>query len=74
MGEPEVERFWVGHDLDNISSERGIARAGFGEVGLLYRGDSEFALVPAGPRERAVAASTLFAVPIAATISTTRHD
>ncbi len=74
LGEPGVERFWVGHDLDNVSSERGIARAGFGEVGVLYRGDSGFALVPFGPRERAVAASALFGVPIAATISTTRHD
>jgi hypothetical protein len=74
LGEPGVERFWVGHDLDNISSERGIARAGFGQVGLLYRGDNGFALVPTGPRERAIAASALFDVPLEATISTTRHD
>ena len=64
--EPDVERFWVGHDLDNLASARGIAKAGFGEVGLLYhRQDGGFILVPSGPLERAVAASDLFAVSIA---------
>jgi GNAT superfamily N-acetyltransferase len=64
--EPDVEQFWVGHDLGNDASARGIAKAGFAEVGLLYRGEtSGFALVPSGPRERAAEAATIFAVPIA---------
>ncbi len=64
--EPEVAQFWVGHDLGNIASARGIAKAGFAEVGLLYHGESSgFALVPAGPFARAAAAATIFAVPIA---------
>lgn len=64
--EPEVARFWVGHDLGNLASARGITKAGFHEVGLLYhRQDGGFELVPSGPLERAVAASDLFAVPIA---------
>jgi hypothetical protein len=66
VSEPTVAQFWVGHDLGNTASARGIAKAGFAEVGLLYRGEtSGFALVPSGPRERAVAAATIFAVPIA---------
>src|SRR5262245_24804756 len=28
-----VERFWIGHDLDNFASERGILKAGFRPVG-----------------------------------------
>jgi RimJ/RimL family protein N-acetyltransferase len=64
--EPEVARFWVGHDHGNLASARGIAKAGFHEVGLLYhRRDGEFELVASGPLERAVAASDLFAVPVA---------
>lgn len=63
--EPEVEQFWVGHDLGNTASARGIAKAGFAEVGLLYHGEvSGFALVPFGPFARAAAAATIFAVPI----------
>jgi GNAT superfamily N-acetyltransferase len=64
--EPAVEQFWVGHDLGNTASARGIAKAGFAEVGLLCRGEaSGFALVPSGPFARAAAAATIFAVPIA---------
>jgi RimJ/RimL family protein N-acetyltransferase len=64
--EPGVERFWLGHDLGNIASARGIAKAGFREVGVLYRcQDGEFALVPCGPLQFAVAASALFGVPVA---------
>ncbi len=63
--EPTVEQFWVGHDLGNTASARGIAKAGFAEVGLLYRGGtSGFALVPSGPVAMAAAAATIFAVPI----------
>jgi GNAT superfamily N-acetyltransferase len=66
VSEPEVEQFWLGHDLGNTASARGIAKAGFAEVGLLYRGEaSGFALVPSGPFARAAAAATIFAVPIA---------
>ena len=72
--EPTVDQFWLGHDLDNTGSARGIAKAGFAEVGLLYRGDRGFALVPTGPPERAAAAAALFGVPIAATISATRGE
>jgi GNAT superfamily N-acetyltransferase len=64
--ESDVERFWLGHDLDNVASARGIAKAGFREVGVLYRRQNgEFALVPSGPPQRAVAASALFGVPVA---------
>jgi hypothetical protein len=61
--EPDIERFWLGHDLDNIASARGIAKAGFREVGVLYRGqDGQFTLVPSGPLHLAEAASALFGV------------
>ena len=34
--EPAVERFWVGHDLDNVASSRGILKTGFKTVGEVY--------------------------------------
>ena len=64
--EADVARFWVGHDLGNAASACGIAKAGFQEVGLLYRReDSGFVLVPCAPPPRVAAASALFGVPIA---------
>ena len=66
----DAERFWIGHDLPNVASARGIAKAGFHEVGLLYRDqDGGFDLVPTGPIDRASAASALFGVLIAAHLS-----
>jgi hypothetical protein len=68
--ETDAERFWVGHDLPNVSSARGIAKAGFREVGLLFRDpDGRYELVPTGPLERAAAASDLFGVPLAGHLS-----
>ena len=65
-GAPDAERFWLGHDLGNIASARGIAKAGFQEVGLLYRHPNHaFVLVPSGLPERAAAAVELFAVGLA---------
>ena len=72
LGEPEVNQFWIGHDLDNMGSARGIAKAGFGEVGVLYREEGGFALVPSGALERAAAASELFDLPLAAKVSARR--
>jgi RimJ/RimL family protein N-acetyltransferase len=64
--EPEAERFWVGHDLDNIASARGIATAGFLEIGPLFRLENGgYELVPTCPPPRAVAAAELFGVRIA---------
>ena len=64
-GDPEGERFWVGHDLPNVASARGIAKAGFQEVGVVCRQpDGGFMLVPSGSVERATAASAIFGVPV----------
>jgi RimJ/RimL family protein N-acetyltransferase len=64
--EPDAERFWMGHDLGNDASARGIARAGFQEVGLLYRLPAGgYSLVPSGPRQRAAAAADFFGVGLA---------
>lgn len=64
--EAEAERFWLGHDLPNGSSARGIAKAGFHEVGVLCRQrEGAFVLVPSGPRRLAAAASALFGLPVA---------
>jgi hypothetical protein len=61
--EPDAARFWLGHDMPNVASARGIAKAGFQEVGVLYRKSAGgFALIPAGPRDRAEAAAALFGV------------
>jgi hypothetical protein len=59
----EAERFWVGHDLDNISSARGIAKAGFRQVGAVYRtAGGELAMMPSGSIEHATAASAQFGI------------
>jgi GNAT superfamily N-acetyltransferase len=64
--ETEAERFWLGHDLDNEASRHGIARAGFQEVGTLYRDPrGAFVLVPAASLDVASAAGKLFAVSVA---------
>ncbi len=64
--ETEVERFWVGHDLDNSASGRGIIKAGFRAVGEVY------AVEGAGPifvadgiaAGRAVEAAELLGIPL----------
>jgi hypothetical protein len=62
--EPEVKRFWVGHDFDNVASARGIAKAGFREVGVLYRRpDGAFVFVPSDAPEVALEAAALLGVP-----------
>lgn len=64
--EPQAERFWVGHDLGNLASARGIIKAGFREVGVVYRrGDGAYWMAPSPPLDRAVAAATIFGVPVA---------
>jgi hypothetical protein len=61
-----ADRFWVGHDLGNVASERGIVRAGFRAVGAVHRSvGGELCLVPNGPEDRAAVASALFGVPLA---------
>jgi GNAT superfamily N-acetyltransferase len=58
-----VERFWVGHDLGNVASARGIARAGFCQVGPVYRlPDGSLALTPKGSIDHAAAACTQFRI------------
>jgi len=61
----DADRFWIGHDQSNVASSRGIARAGFAEVGVLYVSDAgDFALVPAASPPLVAAASALFGVPV----------
>jgi GNAT superfamily N-acetyltransferase len=68
--EREAERFWLGHDLSNEASARGIAKSGFHEVGVLYsRWDGAFALARSGPVSVAAAASALFGLPVADPVS-----
>ncbi len=65
-GDPGVERFWIGHDLDNDASARGIIRAGFRSTGTLYRRpDGQFVMLAEGPVDRATAGAALLDVPVA---------
>lgn len=60
-----AERFWLGHDMGNLPSWRGIARAGFRDVGALYRQpDGSFILIPTQPGDFAAAAAALFAITV----------
>jgi GNAT superfamily N-acetyltransferase len=61
-----ADRFWLGHDLDNAASARGVAKSGFCEAGVLYRRqNATFVLVPSEPLDRAIAAASLFGVDVA---------
>lgn len=64
-GEAAVERFWIGHDIGNEASARGILRAGFAPVGEVYqRLDGALRYVGSGAEERARAASALLGIAI----------
>lgn len=54
-------RLWIGHDVDNLASERGIRRAGFSPV-LAFGTDVDghFKVVAHGPPERVQAARELW--------------
>lgn len=59
----EAKRFWVGHDFGNVASAYGIAKAGFCEVGTVYRlRDGGLGLISSGRLERARAASEQFGI------------
>jgi len=61
--EADAERFWVGHDTPNIPSRRGILKAGFQEVGRVYRtAGGGLVLVGVGSIERATAAARLLGI------------
>ncbi|HET8523371.1 MAG TPA: GNAT family N-acetyltransferase [Thermomicrobiales bacterium] len=65
-GDTAASRFWIGHDVDNFASARGIIRAGFQSTGTLYRRtDGDFVLLTEGPVDRAAAAAALLDVPMA---------
>lgn len=65
--EEDAERFWVGHDTPNVASRRGILKAGFQEVGQVYRTvGAGLVLVPVGPLDRAVAAARLLGLSLVA--------
>jgi GNAT superfamily N-acetyltransferase len=56
----EAERFWIGHVRGNEASRRGIAKAGFAEVGATsQRLGRQLGFVASGPFERAQACAAL---------------
>ncbi len=61
----EADRFWIGHDAHNRASGRGIANAGFTQVGTLQHLDRRLTLHQDGSLERARAAAELLGVPLA---------
>ncbi len=66
LEEEDADRFWIGHDLENVASGRGILRAGFRPVGEVYAlPGGGLALAPVGPLERARAGADLFGIPVA---------
>ena len=62
--EADADRFWIGHDVGNDASARGILKAGFVPVGEAYR-DADGTLRYARHRddERARAAQVLLEMP-----------
>jgi GNAT superfamily N-acetyltransferase len=61
----EASRFWIGHDLDNVASRKGILTAGFHEVGSIHVARSgRLQLEAHGPLDRAEATAKLMGVPL----------
>jgi GNAT superfamily N-acetyltransferase len=49
----EAERFWIGHRVDNLASQRGIEKAGFQRVNFaVLTPERQLRLVPRGNRAR----------------------
>lgn len=65
--DPAANRFWIGHDLDNEASRRGIAKAGFQCCGVLYPSPAtRYRLHPGdSPIERTAAGARVLGVPFA---------
>jgi GNAT superfamily N-acetyltransferase len=59
-----AERFWIGHDRENIASAKGIERAGFPVIGEVWIESGRPVCVPFQPIERAKIAAELFKLPI----------
>lgn len=52
--EGAAHRYWIGHEPGHNSSNRGIVKAGFQQVGEIYhRAAGDFALLPTGDSARA---------------------
>lgn len=61
-----AERFWIGHDMANQASRRGILRAGMTDIGAVHASpDSALVYVPHGPLELAAAGAALLGLPLA---------
>lgn len=60
----EAQRFWIGHDAENVASGRGILRAGFQPAAEMWTDGSASWFVPLGALPRAEAAAELFGLPL----------
>lgn len=58
-----AERFWIGHDADNIASARGIEKAGLPVIGEVWLRDGSPVCVGHEPRERALFVARLLRLP-----------
>jgi GNAT superfamily N-acetyltransferase len=58
-----AERFWIGHDVDNVASARGIEKAGLPVIGEVWLRGGAPVYVGREPRERAEIAAELLQLP-----------
>jgi GNAT superfamily N-acetyltransferase len=58
-----AERFWIGHDVDNIASARGIEKAGLPVIGEVWIRNGAPVYIGRKPRERAEMAAALLQLP-----------
>ncbi len=58
-----AQRFWIGHDVDNVASSRGIEKAGLPVIGEVWIRDGAPICVGREPRERAEMAAGLLGLP-----------
>jgi GNAT superfamily N-acetyltransferase len=65
LSEEHANRFWIGHDMGNEASRRGILNAGFRPVGpVIERLDGRLVFAPPRLTERASACEALFGIPV----------
>jgi RimJ/RimL family protein N-acetyltransferase len=65
LAEEGAARYWIGHDVGNTASARGIVKAGFREVGTVHRmADGKLTFIPDGPTDHAEAATDLLGLPV----------
>lgn len=62
FGDVDAERFWIGHDHENVASARGVLKAGFHPISAIGLSSTGPRLDPVGSSDRVQALATLLGI------------